>query len=109
MGKIGCARRSPRHILAGTFKLAISPTLTGSDNNGLPQSVEPAVEANYVFAFVGDTQRPDEWGSRDQEIERNDWGDGEDRSITRMDTNGRPSTKMGTTKELKLLSGERLG
>ena len=32
--------------------------LTGSGNNGLPQSADSAVDANYVFAFVGDTRRP---------------------------------------------------
>ena len=46
--------------------------MTGSDNNGLPQSVKRAVEANYVFAFVGDTQRPDVWGSEEQETYRDD-------------------------------------
>ena len=31
--------------------------MTGSGNNGLPHSVEPVVDANYVFAFVGATRR----------------------------------------------------
>ena len=31
--------------------------MTGSGNNGVLQSVEPAVDANYVLAFVGDTRR----------------------------------------------------
>ena len=34
--------------------------MTGSGNNGLPQSVEPAFDANYVLFFVGDTRRPDD-------------------------------------------------
>ena len=32
--------------------------MTRSGNNGLPQSVVPVVDANYVITFVGDTRRP---------------------------------------------------
>ena len=33
--------------------------MTGSVNNGLPQSAEPAVEANFVFAFISEAERFD--------------------------------------------------
>ena len=32
--------------------------MTGSGNNGFPQSVEPAIDANSVFVFAGDIRRP---------------------------------------------------
>ena len=32
--------------------------MTRSGNNGLPQSVVPVVDANYVITFVGDTRIP---------------------------------------------------
>ena len=51
------ARRAPTDIFAWPFKLGGSPTLGGSGNNGPLQSVEPAVDVNYVFAFVGDTRK----------------------------------------------------
>ena len=96
-------------MLVGPLKLAGSPTLTGSDNNGLPHSVEPAVEANYVFSFVGETQRLDECGDGEPEIVQDDWGDSESVPIKSLDTERRTHTKIPRTKELKLLSGERLG
>ena len=53
VGSIDCARRPPQHIVVGPYKLASLSTLTGSDNRGLPHSVEAAVEESYVFSFVG--------------------------------------------------------
>ena len=66
--------------------------MTGSGNNGLPQLVEAAVDANYVFAFVGDISRPgDEVYKRENGMEdqpgssfADDHVDGE-RAIARMD------------------------
>ena len=34
----------------------------------MPQSVEPVVKANYVFAFVRDTQQSEEWVSEEQDM-----------------------------------------
>ena len=34
--------------------------MTGSGNNGMSQSVKPAVDANHVFAYVGDTRKPND-------------------------------------------------
>ena len=67
------------------------------------------MEAQYVFSFVGETQRPDEKEEGDWEIKLDEWNDGEDHSITKMDINRQLRVKMVATKELKLLSGERLG
>ena len=67
------------------------------------------MEAHYVLDFVGETQRPDEKEEGDWEIQLDEWNDGEDHSITKMDINRQPRVKMVATKELKLLSGERLG
>ena len=58
-----------------------------------------------MFSFVGDTQRPDECGDEEQEINQDNLEDVEDRSITRVDTQRRTCPRMGVTKEVKLLSG----
>ena len=81
--------------------------MTGSDKNGLLQSAESVVEVNYVFAFVGDTQRPDEWV--DQGDEQNEWDDGKIKAIERVDANRRPGPTMRTARKARLLPGQRLG
>ncbi|POM66459.1 LOW QUALITY PROTEIN: Hypothetical protein PHPALM_17677 [Phytophthora palmivora] len=40
-------------------KVPDPPTLTGLEFSGLPQSAEPVVEANFVFAFVGEAGWPE--------------------------------------------------
>ena len=87
---------SPRQLQhtysPGLFKLRGSPTLTGSDNNELQHSVEPPVDANYMFAFTVDTRSPG-----DEACMGNSMGDqpesyttdkmvNEERTMARMDT-----------------------
>ncbi|KAJ8571561.1 hypothetical protein ON010_g5274 [Phytophthora cinnamomi] len=59
MSQVGGARRPPRYLRAEGFIQDGPSTSTGLDNIGLPQSAEPAVEANFVFAFDGKAQRPE--------------------------------------------------
>ena len=105
-----------QHINAWSFKLGDSPNLTPSGANGLPQSVEPAVDANYVFAFVGDTRRPgdEEYGKEDIVEDQlklsitDEQVDGE-RAMDRMDASRDSRRPMESEKPLKLLQRDRLG
>ncbi|OWY99105.1 hypothetical protein PHMEG_00029957 [Phytophthora megakarya] len=50
--------RTPDPTLRRTFKLGSPSTLTGLVQNGLPQLAEPAIEAECVYAFVGECEWP---------------------------------------------------
>ncbi|KAE8975335.1 hypothetical protein PR002_g25628 [Phytophthora rubi] len=117
-----------------------SPTVTGLGISGPPQSAQPtAIEANYVFAFVGEAKRPGE----ESEGEEDDMRSGEEneerkstpaessedaaggkgeacdataesaedsaQAITGAVMTRRSAVTIGESKKLKLLPGERLG
>ncbi|KAJ8571725.1 hypothetical protein ON010_g5108 [Phytophthora cinnamomi] len=48
--------RAPGAALLGSFKLGSPPTTTGLVPIGLPQLVEPAIEAECIYAFVGKSE-----------------------------------------------------
>ena len=84
--------------------------MTGSGNNGLPQSVEPAVDTNYVFAFVGDTRRPgDEVYGKENGMEyqpESSTTDGKvdgERAMARMDASTNYRRQMESYNPVKLL------
>jgi len=90
--------------------------MTGLDTNGLPQSAEPALDANFVFAFVGEAQRPEIWSERndgnDSEKDGNDelGGPREDRRvIASAVAESRVAEAESQAKTVKLNPGERLG
>jgi hypothetical protein len=90
--------------------------MTGLDTNGLPQSAEPALDANFVFAFVGEAQRPEIWSERndgnDSENDGNDelGGPREDRRvIASAVVESRVAEAESQAKTVKLNPGERLG
>ena len=90
--------------------------MTGSGNNGLPQSVEPAVDASYLFAFIGDTRRPSDevYGKGNVMVDQPDSSTtdgkvGGERAMTRMDASPNSRRQMESEKPLKLLQRERLG
>ncbi|GMF49048.1 unnamed protein product [Phytophthora fragariaefolia] len=62
---------STRNHILQQFKRTRPPTVTGLGIDGLPQLSEPAVEANFVFAFV----KRSEW---QEDINANDFGCGQD-------------------------------
>ncbi|KAE9192578.1 hypothetical protein PF002_g24156 [Phytophthora fragariae] len=117
-----------------------SPTVTGLGISGPPQSAQPtAIEANYVFAFVGEAERPSGWSEREEsDVRRGDededgrdtpakssgngaGGDEEDsdataesaqdsaRVIASAVTTRRAAVTIGESKKWRLLPGERLG
>ena len=84
--------------------------MTGSRNNGLPQCIEPTVDANYVFAFVRDTRRSgDEGCGRANRLEDNSESSTADEeedgeiAIIRMDASRNSQRQMEPTKPLKVL------
>ncbi|GMF52082.1 unnamed protein product [Phytophthora fragariaefolia] len=97
------------------FKLGSPPTLTGLECTGPPQSAEPAVEANHVFAFVGKTHRPEMWCVRNDGLEseydgQNELGDPEEdrRAVVSVATGTRRVAERHS-KMMKLSPGERMG
>ncbi|GMF52226.1 unnamed protein product [Phytophthora fragariaefolia] len=97
------------------FKLGGSPTLTGLECTGPPQSVEAAVEANHVFAFVAKAHRPEMCCVRSDGLEceydgQNELGDPEEdrRAVASMVTGTRRVAERHS-KMMKLSPGERMG
>ena len=90
--------------------------MTGSGKKGLLQSVIPAVNANYVFAFVGDTrrrgdevsERVNRVGNQPESSMADDQVD-EERAMARLYASPNSRRQMKSEKPLKLLQGERLG
>ena len=71
------------------------------------------IEANYVFAFVGEAERPDEWSDEgtgratcpnEQELSTVEWSDCEIPAITRMKALKQPRVKIGLAKEWKFIT-----
>ncbi|GMF37920.1 unnamed protein product [Phytophthora fragariaefolia] len=59
-GEEGLESRAPVSTLQRPFKLGSPPTETGLVPIGLPQLVAPAIEAGYIFAFVGKCEWPND-------------------------------------------------
>ena len=86
-----------------------------SGDNGLTQSVEPAVDANYVFVFVGDTRRTgDKVCERVNRVENQPESSMKDdqvngvKAMARMDASRSSQRQLKSMKIVKLIQGVRL-
>ncbi|OWY98517.1 hypothetical protein PHMEG_00030702, partial [Phytophthora megakarya] len=100
-------------------------TLTGLVQNGLPQLAEPAIEAECVYAFVGECEWPVKSEvncviSKENGLERSNTLGGEDITRSSEDSLGvktkgnvsrvvQEAPRRRLNKEVRLLPGERMG
>ncbi|POM73052.1 Hypothetical protein PHPALM_10138, partial [Phytophthora palmivora] len=90
-----------KSLHAKRFKLGGPPTLTELEFSGLPQSAELAVEADFVFAFVGEAGWPEGSVGTDEGMSDRD-GNEREYEESNEDDSAMPRV-------VKLLRGERLG
>ncbi|POM67578.1 LOW QUALITY PROTEIN: Hypothetical protein PHPALM_16395, partial [Phytophthora palmivora] len=105
--------RTPRSLHAKRFKLGGPPTLTELEFSGQPQSAEPVVKANFVFAFGKQDGPRDRLGRTKECVIANEReseeSDEDDSAMVSAAATRRYDGVTPRTRVVKLFRGERLG